>query len=250
MATTPGFQVSVLRLLMVDDHLMLTEALSAHLSGMDDVWVVGQCATWDPALPQVVERLRPDVITIDVEPLGSSMREVFEQLLDAWPSARIVVLTAGHNARLAADAARSGAAAWVPKEHSVEELTEVVRGVSRGSAWYPPEVLGLVLRELRSDVERAYDRTGPLDVLSDRERDVLMGMVAGQRSAEIAQDLRISTETVRTHTRSILAKLHVHSQVEAVSVASAAGLRPSDSQRGAARVARISAFGRVVPRQK
>ncbi|MCA1226861.1 LuxR C-terminal-related transcriptional regulator, partial [Saccharopolyspora sp. 6M] len=118
-----------------------------------------------------------------------------------------------------------GAAGWVPKECGVDELTTVLRGVCRGHAWYPPELLGEVLRGLRADVVRAARRDGPLDVLSDRELDVLRGMVEGKRGSRIAAELRISAETVRTHTRSILAKLRVHSQLEAVSVAAAAGLR-------------------------
>ncbi|MGI8306197.1 response regulator transcription factor [Saccharopolyspora hattusasensis] len=215
--------VDVVRLLMVDDHLMLAEALSARLAEVPDLWVVGHCQTGDPRLPDVVWQSRPDVITVDVEPVGAG--RLVRRLQEARPAAGIVVLTGSRDARQAVDAARAGAAAWVPKERGVEGLTEVLRGVPRGHSWYPPELLGAVLRGLREDAVRAGQRNGPLDVLSDRERDVLAGMVAGKRGAQIAEDLMISTETVRTHTRSILAKLRVHSQLEAVSVACAAGLR-------------------------
>lgn len=220
-----SLQAKVLRLMLVDDHQMLTEALAARLSVSSDLWVVGRCETGDPFLAKTVSKLRPDVITVDVETAGSATGELLERLGTAWPSARIVVVTAGHNAARAVDAARAGAAAWVPKECSVEELTAVLRGVCRGYSWYPPEVLGLVLSELRDDVRKARDRSGPLDVLSERERDVLTGMVEGKRGGQIAEELLISAQTVRTHTRSILAKLRVHSQLEAVSVARAAGLR-------------------------
>ncbi|WP_188987750.1 LuxR C-terminal-related transcriptional regulator [Saccharopolyspora thermophila] len=217
--------MDVVRVLMVDDHLMLAEALSARLAGVPDLWVVGHCATSDPKLPDVVRRSRPDVITLDVEPAGADTGRLVRRLREARPAAGIVVLTGVRGPRQAVDAAREGAVAWVPKEHSIEALTEVVRGVPRGHSWFPPDLLGEVLRELREDSARAAARNGPLDVLSDRERDVLRGMVAGKRGAQIAQELLISTETVRTHTRSILAKLGVHSQLEAVSVACAAGLR-------------------------
>jgi DNA-binding NarL/FixJ family response regulator len=114
----------------------------------------------------------------------------------------------------------------VPKDSSADELVAVLRGVCAGDAWYPPDLLGPVLRALRSDVRQAADRTGPLDVLSRRERDVLTAMLAGAPAKQIADDLAISVDTVRTHTKSILAKLGVHSRLEAVRVARTAGLRP------------------------
>lgn len=217
-----------MRLLLVDDHLMLTEALSARFSAVADLWVVGQCATTDPRLPELAARLRPDVITIDIAPAGPSGGELVHQLRSQQSTASIVVLTGVPDRQQAVEVARAGASAWVPKECGVEELATVLRGVCQGHAWFPPEVLGTVLGELRADTRRAGERNGPLDVLSDRERDVLLGMVAGKRGGRIAEELLISAETVRTHTRSILAKLHVHSQLEAVSVACAAGLRVTD----------------------
>jgi DNA-binding NarL/FixJ family response regulator len=213
------------RLLMVDDHLMLTEALGARLAGVDDLWVAGRCGAGDPDLLAVARRVRPDVITIEVGQLGSAAGDVLGALIGACPSAKVVVLSAERDAGHAVLAARAGAAAWVPKDSSADELVAVLRGVCAGAAWYPPDLLGPVLRALRSDVRQAADRTGPLDVLSPRERDVLTGMLDGGRAREIADDLAISVDTVRTHTKSILAKLDVHSRLEAVRVARAAGLR-------------------------
>ena len=223
--TRHGCPVNVLRVLLVDDHLMLTEGLSVRLSEVPDLWVVGRCATGDPKLSQKVGQLHPDVITVDPQPVGSAVRGLLERLTAERPAASVVVLTGVHDAERAVEAARAGAAAWVSKASSTDELATVLRGVRRGHSWFPPELLGTVLRELREDTRRAGERNGPLDALSDRERDVLLGMVAGKRGSQIAEDLRISAETVRTHTRSILTKLHVHSQVEAIRVASAAGLR-------------------------
>ncbi|MER5390652.1 response regulator transcription factor [Saccharopolyspora sp. NPDC002686] len=220
--------MNVLRLLMVDDHVMLAEALSARLAEVTDLWVVGHCATSDPRLSDVVRQTRPDVLTVDVEPAGAGTGRLLAQLQRIRPSTAIVVLTGVREPGQAIAAARAGAAAWVPKERSFEELTEVLLGVCRGRSWYPPDLLGPVLRELREDAVRAGERNGPLDVLSDRERDVLTRMVNGKRGAQIAEDLLISAETVRTHTRSILAKLQVHSQLEAVSLACSAGLRADD----------------------
>lgn len=226
----PGTQHSgrmpIRRLLMVDDHQMLTEALSDRLAAVDDIWVAGRCGSSDPALLDVARRVRPDVITLEVSQLGSAVGDVLAGLIAACPDARVVVLSAERDAGNAVLAARAGAAAWVPKDSSADELVAVLRGVCAGDSWYPPDLLGPVLRALRSDIRRAEDRTGPLDVLSRRERDVLTGMLAGSTARRIADDLTISVDTVRTHTKSILGKLGVHSRLEAVRVARAAGLRP------------------------
>jgi DNA-binding NarL/FixJ family response regulator len=93
-------------------------------------------------------------------------------------------------------------------------------------------MLGEILRELREDVRKAKEVGDPLDVLSPRERDVLASMAEGKRGRQIAEELLISTDTVRTHTRSIFNKLDVHSRLEAVRVARAAGLRPPPEHNG------------------
>lgn len=227
-----SIRMGLLRLFLVDDHLMLTEALAARLSRADDLWVAGRCATDDPTLDDQVRRLRPDVITIEVESLGPDTEDMLRRLHTAWPAAHLVVLSGERDMARAVQAARAGVAAWVPKECGADELLTVLRGVCRGHSWFPPDLLGGVLRELRADVRRARERTGPLDALSPRERDVLCSMMAGRRGRQIAEHLMISTDTVRTHTRSILTKLGVHSRLEAVRVARAAGLRDDDPADG------------------
>lgn len=219
------------RLLLVDDHLMVTEALASRLSTAMDLWVAGRCTTADPNLLDIVRGLRPDVITIEVEPLGSAVEEVLRALVAVRPEARVVVLSADHNLAHAVEAARAGVAAWVAKEQGAAELETVVRGVCEGKSWFPPDMLGEILRELRADVSRAKEHEDLLDVLSPRERDVLLSMMDGKRGRQIAQDLLISTDTVRTHTRNIFAKLDVHSRLEAVRVARAAGLKPPEHAR-------------------
>ena len=221
-------QMSPLRLLLIDDHLMVTEALASRLSSAMDLWVAGRCATTDPNLLDIIRGLRPDVITVEVEPLGSAMAEVLRQIVAARPEAKVVVLSADHDVSHAVDAARAGVAAWVAKEQGAAELETVLRGVYEGGSWFPPDMLGEILRELRADVRRAREDGDSLDMLSPRERDVLLGMMEGKRGRQIAQDLMISTDTVRTHTRNIFAKLDVHSRLEAVRVARAAGLRPQE----------------------
>ena len=216
--------VDVLRLLLVDDYRMVTEALAARLATAPDLWVSGSTTTYDPKLPELVGWLRPDVILIDVQPLGFAVSDAIQKLRDAWPAARIVVVSADQDVGHAVACARAGADAWVAKTEGADQLEAVLRGVCRGHSWYPPAMLGEVLRQLREDLRRAMDQCNPLDILSPRERDVLTCMAEGQHGRQIATELNISPDTVRTHTRSIFGKLEVHTRLEAVRVARTAGL--------------------------
>lgn len=218
--------VTFVRVLLIDSHVMLTDALTVRLSSADDLWVVGSVAPDDPRLLEIVRTQRPDVITTEIGPAAVATGGLLRKLRAAWPPARLVVLTASHDSAHAVAAARAGASAWVSKESSLEHLLEVLRGVPLGYAFYPPEQLGVVLLELRDDVQRARDCSARLDVLSHREREVLLRMVDGKPVNQIAVESVVSTSTIRTHVRSILTKLGVRSRLEAVCVARAAGLRP------------------------
>ena len=174
-------RMNPVRLLLVDDHLMVTEALAARFSAAMDIWVAGRCATTDPSLLDIVRGVRPDVITIEVEPLGSAIGEVIRLLLAARPEAHVVVLSSDHNVAHAVEAARAGVSAWVAKEQDTAELETVVRGVVEGKSWFPPQLLGEILRQLRADIRHVKEHDNVLNVLSPRERDVLLSMMEGKR---------------------------------------------------------------------
>jgi NarL family two-component system response regulator LiaR len=206
------------RVLLVDDQQMLIEALAARLSSTPDIVVVGHCSTRDPHPDVLAALLRPDVITIEVAQAhdAATLLALFRT---AWPPARVVVLTGSRDPEQAVEAARAGADGWVSKESSIDALAHALRCASQGHACFPPEQLGHVLRDLRADVGRAQRREGPLDLLTPREREVLRCLAQGHCPAEIADELEMSANTVRTHANKIFAKLHVHSRLEAVAVA-------------------------------
>jgi NarL family two-component system response regulator LiaR len=218
-----------IRLLLADDHLMITEALASRLSAVPDIWVAGRCAATDPNLFAIVKGVRPDVIAIEAEPFGSGIGETVARLGTLSPDVRVVILSADRNVAHAVAAARAGAAAWVAKEQDAAEFEAVIRGAARGYSSYPPDMLGEILRSLRADACRDGN---DLEVLSSRETQVLQAMMTGRRGRQIASDLHISADTVRTHTQNIYAKLDVHSRLEAVSVARAAGLEPLEGVGG------------------
>jgi DNA-binding NarL/FixJ family response regulator len=220
--------VGDIRVLVVDEHQMVAEALAARLSVAPGLWVAGCAITSDPQLLEKIRWLCPDVIVINVEPFGFAVGEVLKALEAARPPAHVVIVSPDRNVGQGVAAARAGAAAWVSTDQDADDLETVVRGVCSGRAWFPPEILGEILRELRQGGNRARKVADSLDLLTPRERDVLACMVEGKKGREIAEELTISMDTVRAHTRGIFSKLDVRSRLEAVSIARTARLRPRE----------------------
>jgi DNA-binding NarL/FixJ family response regulator len=177
--------VQVLRVVVVDDHRMFTEALAATLSDEPDLRVVGTFASTEPGLAAAVAGLRPDLVTVDVEPFdGPVARLLVERLTEPMNGPGVVVLTAADEPARVAAAARAGALGWLSKEAPTGELLATLRAVAAGHACFPATYLGVVLRELVGELRRGGDRAGPLAVLSPQERRILAGMVAGERAAD------------------------------------------------------------------
>jgi NarL family two-component system response regulator LiaR len=151
------------KVLLVDDHEMLTDSLALRLSCVSGLVMLDRYSTTDPTLMNEVAILRPDVTTVDVEAVGPGTGTFIAGLLNAWPKGRVVVLTASKDSDLAVSAVRAGAASWVDKTGSIEELVEVLRGVVKGYAWYPPRLLGDIIRALRSDAQGAGVDRRPVD---------------------------------------------------------------------------------------
>ncbi len=217
--------MSAIRVLILDDQQMLGELLATGLSTVGEFWVLGRYRTDDPRLTEVVSSVRPDIITLDAAPLGPQTPDVIRRLREITPETRVVTLGHDTDPAICVAAAHSGAEAWLDIHVTFAEFVAALRIVHAGGSVYPPRLLGAVLRSLREELRQARTGDDVLSVLSGRERQVLVGMMEGRTGAQIARSLFLSTNTVRTHSRSILVKLDVHSRLEAVAIARAAGLR-------------------------
>lgn len=219
-----------LRILLLDDHQMLVEALATRLGAESDLVVDTRGPVGVETAVAHAVRARPDVVVLEVSPLDEDRRELILQLRRRLPGTHVIVLSGDEDARTAGEVARLGVEGWVSKEADVEELVAMIRGAARGRAWFPPEQLAAVLQRLRADAARVRGRTGPLDRLTDREREILAAMVRGEGAATTARLLRLSANTVRSHVSNIYAKLGVHSRLEAVALARS--VEPTPAGRG------------------
>jgi DNA-binding NarL/FixJ family response regulator len=216
------YAMNTITVLVVDDHPLFAEALGARLSREPDLAVLTP-ATGSRQARATLAVNPVDVVLLDVVLGDESGLDLLDEIRDRHPAARAVMLTATGTVDAAVTAVRRGALAWVPKTTSPEELVAVIRGVLRGEAHIPPELLGGVLRELSGAVPG-----GPLAGMTAREREILQCLVDGLSRTEIAGRLYLSVNTVRTHTQNLFGKLGVHSVLEAVAVAMHAGMRPHD----------------------
>jgi DNA-binding NarL/FixJ family response regulator len=134
-------------------------------------------------------------------------------------SARVITLSSSSEPERIVKAIRVGAAAWVRKDQSLRYLLQVIRGVARGETWLPPTETGNVLRLLLQEQDRRREKGRLLASLTPREQAVLACLAegTGHRDA-IARELDLSVNTVRTHLQNIMAKLGVHSALEAVAI--------------------------------
>ena len=123
-------------------------------------------------------------------------------------------------------AIEAGARAWVRKDESVEHLLRVLRGVARGETWLPPAETGNVLSLLMRQRDRREDGDRMLALLTPRERQVLACLADGDNRNQIAERLNLTANTVRTHLQNIMAKLGVHSTLEAVALTRAWPMPP------------------------
>ena len=213
------------RVLVVHHQIVFAEALAGRLAREPDVDVVGAVARPARALA-LVPSARVDVVLLDWALADGGSRSLVATLAALEPRPALVVLGDDPRPVALVDALRAGVRAWVSQDSSVELLLDALRSAATGRAWLPPALLGPVLDHL---LERAATaRPDALAVLTRRERDVLTCMMAGMDQTAIGERLFLSPNTVRTHRRRVLAKLRVHSSLEAVSVARRAGLAPAD----------------------
>lgn len=163
------------------------------------------------------------VVVVDGDLPGTTADRLCAQVSRSPGLPRVVTLSASSEPERIVNAIRAGAAAWVRKDQSLEHLLQVIRGVARGEIWLSGNEKGNVVRLLLQEQERRQQNVRLLASLTPREREVLMCLAEGPGCREaIANQLYLSVNTVRTHLQNIMAKLGVHSALEAVALAIAA----------------------------
>jgi DNA-binding NarL/FixJ family response regulator len=211
--TSVGQQI---RVLIVEDHKMFSEALRLALDETDDIAVTAAVETRVAAV-QAARETHPDVVLMDYRlPDGDGVATARE-IKNEFPATRIVMLTATSDDLVLRQAIEAGCSGYLTKDHTVDELILAVRAAHNGEALISPAMLSRLL-------DRLGDRTRPGSDLTRRETEVLRLLARGLSNQAIATELDIRLATVRNHVQSVIEKLRAHSKLEAVAIATRLGM--------------------------
>jgi DNA-binding NarL/FixJ family response regulator len=205
----------VIKVLLVDDHPVVREGLRGMLSGEDDLQVVAEAGGAAEAVA-AVRKHHPDVVLMDLRMPGADGVEATARVLAQRPRTRVVVLTTYETDSDILRAVEAGAAGYLLKDATRQDLAQAIRAAARGETVLAPSVAAKLVSRMRAPVD-----------LSPREIEVLRLVARGRTNAEIGRELFISEATVKTHLLRTFGKLGVSDRTAAVTSALERGILPS-----------------------
>jgi DNA-binding NarL/FixJ family response regulator len=208
----------MIRLLIVDDHAIVREGLRTLLAEEPGLEIVGEAADGQAALAEA-ERLKPDVILLDLVMPGLGGLDVIPRILARQPECRLLVLTSFAEDQNVLAAMQAGAAGYLLKDVLRADLVRAIRQAAQGIPVLHPEAQ----RKLVEHVTRPQPAV-ELNTLTDRERDVLRLIARGLSNRQIAEALHITEGTVKGHVSNVLSKLHLQDRTQAALFAVRHGL--------------------------
>jgi two-component system, NarL family, response regulator YdfI len=210
-----------IRILMADDHLIIRQGLRLILETQEGFELVGEAADGAEAV-RLCEKLKPDVVLMDLRMPGMDGLTAIERLRQKQPGIAVVILTTFNEDDLMMRGLRAGARGYLLKDTDRETLFNTIRAAQRGETLLKPEIISRVLLQTAGGGTPAPAQSD----LTGRELEVLMAVAQGERSKEIAVRLGISERTVKAHLASIYNRLGVDSRAAAIAVAAQKGLLP------------------------
>jgi DNA-binding NarL/FixJ family response regulator len=205
-----------IRVLFVEDHQLLADALSAMLAREPDIEVVGVAGTVADAKQLSRERL--DVVLMDYRLPDGTGAEATRAIKARWPAARVVMVTALTDDETVLESIQAGADGYITKDRAAEDVVQAVRAAHAGETLLPRSVIVEIARRVAAARERGDERR-LIEPLTPRELEVLRALTEGLSTPDICERLFIAPNTLRTHVQNIMGKLRVHSKLEAVAFA-------------------------------
>jgi len=214
--------MGLIRVLLVDDHLLFRKGLARLLDAQPDFEVLGEAADGLEAVEQT-RLLHPDLVLMDIRMPNCNGLEATRRVKEQMPDVHVVMLTVSDDEQDLATAVRHGADGYLLKDVMPETLFQQLRGLIAGEAPISRGMTGKLLRQLAQHNQLAVQPAATA-VLSERECDVLALIVQGYSNQEIGDELGIARNTVKNHLRNILAKLGVRNRAQAAAYAVSQGL--------------------------
>lgn len=215
----------MIRVVLVDDHRVVSRGVHSYLESFNDLKVVGVAANAEELLAKLDE-WSPEVVVMDLlMPGGMDGVEATRQVRRRWPRVQVVALTASTDDARLVGSLRAGAIGYVRKDAEPEILLAAVRAAAKNQSMIDPAVAATVLQEMARGGEAQF---GQGEQLTERETEVLKQLAGGKTNREIAEALFISEETAKSHIGNILSKFHLAHRTQAVIYALKQGLISMD----------------------
>jgi len=216
-----------IRILVVDDHSVVRQGIITLLEDEEDILIAGEASDGDEVL-QKVEEVDPDVVLLDLTMPRMSGLDAMKELLPVHPDVRILVFSMHNNPDYIISALQNGAAGYLQKDTSREEILRAVRSVVKGELYFPPDASSVIIRNLMKQLARLPE-TMPKNqetqersiwnIITAREQQILKCLTEGMSSKDIAERFDISSNTVANQRASIMRKANVKNTAELISLA-------------------------------
>lgn len=210
----------MIRILLVDDHAVVRSGLHMILEPEGDVAIIGEAENAKQALAQA-NSLEPDVILMDIHLPDISGIEITKQIKALHPKIAIVALTINEDEEYFFKMLEAGANGYVPKRAAPEELLTAIRAAAENEVYIYPSLAKLLVRDFLNDEPK---KTNELELLTEREIELLTHLADGATNNEIADTLHISPKTVSRHRENIMRKLNLRNRTELVKFAIRKGI--------------------------
>jgi DNA-binding NarL/FixJ family response regulator len=212
-------------ILLADDHPIVRQGLRNLLENESDFHVVGEAGDGIEAV-EMVDRLRPDVLIVDMMMPSLNGLEVIRRVLKRWPGMHVIMLSMQSTDAYVIETLKSGASGYVLKDTGPSEIVEAVHEVVNGGHYLSPKLSNRLLNPFLDKGTR--DLTDPYESLTNREREILQMTAEGSTSSQIARKLSISPRTAELHRSRMMKKLDLHNQKDVLRYALRRGILPMD----------------------
>ena len=215
-----------IRILVVDDHSVVRQGIIALLEDEEDIIIAGEASDGDE-VADMIGKVRPDVILLDLTMPRMSGIEVIKQVVPIHPKVRILIFSMHNNPDYILSAVLNGASGYLQKDTSRDEILAAVRSVAKGELYFPPHAASIIIKNLINQVvkvsepeitEEEIPESSIWKIITPREQQILKCLTEGMSSKEIAEHFDISSNTVANQRASIMKKANVKNTAELISL--------------------------------
>jgi DNA-binding NarL/FixJ family response regulator len=218
---------NVIRVLLVDDHVLMREGLIQLFSLEEDIHVVGEASDGFEALEKISLE-RPDIVLLDIHlPIVDGIA-VVRQITHQFPEVATLMLTMYRQNQQIVDAMRNGAKGYLLKSASIHEVTQAIRSICAGGMVVPPSLTGAIINELRRLPDQNESHGQTIAQLSEKEIEIIRYLASGLSNKEIAEHLSYSEKTVKNYLSIIFQKLQLRDRTQVAIYALRQGLLPDE----------------------